>query len=138
MLTRQCNVNRLWNFFVVMVTPTLISSLKWKAYLIFMVLNFAFVALIWFVYPETSNRTLEEMDLLFAEGVEGGVAKDMEKAEGVEVVQRVEKKALGRSRIVMRSLTLEVRKRMPRVSDGSTVVGGGDEEGKRGATTYVE
>ena len=52
---------------VVMITPTLLNSLKWKGYLIFMVLNFAFVPLVYFCYPETSNLTLEEIDGLFLE-----------------------------------------------------------------------
>jgi MFS family permease len=57
--------NWIWNFFVVMVTPTLLTNLKWKGYLIFMCLNFAFVPLVYFVYPETTNLTLEEIDWLF-------------------------------------------------------------------------
>ena len=52
---------------VVMITPTLLNSLKWKGYLIFMVLKFAFVPLVYFCYPETSNLTLEEIDWLFLE-----------------------------------------------------------------------
>jgi hypothetical protein len=46
--------NWLWNFFVVMITPTLINNLAWKGYLIFMALNFAFIPLVYFCYPETS------------------------------------------------------------------------------------
>lgn len=59
--------NWLWNFFVVMVTPTLINNLKWKAYLIFMCTNLAFIPLIYFCYPETNKLTLEEIDWLFLE-----------------------------------------------------------------------
>ncbi|KAI0170275.1 putative Myo-inositol transporter 1 [Pestalotiopsis sp. NC0098] len=59
--------NWLWNFFVVMITPTLISNLAWKGYLIFMALNFAFIPLVYFCYPETSNLSLEEIDWLFLE-----------------------------------------------------------------------
>ncbi|KAF2192873.1 putative Myo-inositol transporter 1 [Zopfia rhizophila CBS 207.26] len=60
--------NWIWNFFVVMITPTIINNLQWKAYLIFMCLNFTFVPLVFFCYPETSNLTLEEIDWLFLEG----------------------------------------------------------------------
>ncbi|KAJ4396991.1 hypothetical protein N0V93_001215 [Gnomoniopsis smithogilvyi] len=59
--------NWLWNFFVVMVTPTLLTNLAWKGYLIFMCLNFAFVPLVYYCYPETANLTLEEIDWLFLE-----------------------------------------------------------------------
>ncbi|KAI4939144.1 uncharacterized protein J4E92_000427 [Alternaria infectoria] len=62
------SANWIWNFFVVMVTPTLLDSLAWKGYLIFMALNFAFIPLIYFCYPETANLTLEEVDWLFYEG----------------------------------------------------------------------
>ncbi|RDH29745.1 general substrate transporter [Aspergillus welwitschiae] len=57
--------NWIWNFFVVMITPIIINRLQWKAYLIFMCLNFAFVPLIYFCYPETAKLTLEEIDYLF-------------------------------------------------------------------------
>lgn len=57
----------IWNFFVVMITPTIITDLQWKAYLIFMCLNISFVPLVYFAYPETANLTLEEIDWLFLE-----------------------------------------------------------------------
>ncbi|KAH1977743.1 hypothetical protein LV164_004608 [Aspergillus fumigatus] len=57
--------NWIWNFFVVMITPIIINRLQWKAYLIFMCTNFAFVPLVYFCYPETANLTLEEIDYLF-------------------------------------------------------------------------
>lgn len=48
-----------------MITPIIINRLQWKAYLIFMCTNFAFVPLVYFCYPETANLTLEEIDYLF-------------------------------------------------------------------------
>ncbi|OOF90233.1 hypothetical protein ASPCADRAFT_157188 [Aspergillus carbonarius ITEM 5010] len=57
--------NWIWNFFVVMITPVIINRLQWKAYLIFMCTNFAFVPLVYFCYPETARLTLEEIDYLF-------------------------------------------------------------------------
>ncbi|KAJ4377745.1 hypothetical protein N0V83_000575 [Neocucurbitaria cava] len=62
------SANWIWNFFVVMITPILLNSLAWKGYLIFMILNFSFIPLVFFCYPETSNLTLEEVDWLFYEG----------------------------------------------------------------------
>lgn len=60
--------NWLWNFVVVMITPTLIDRLQWKAYIIFMCTNLSFIPLVYFCYPETTNLTLEEVDYLFIDG----------------------------------------------------------------------
>ncbi|GAB7344858.1 hypothetical protein MBLNU457_3305t1 [Dothideomycetes sp. NU457] len=59
--------NWLWNFVIVMITPVIINKLQWKAYLIFMCTNLAFVPLVYFCYPETANLTLEEIDHLFTQ-----------------------------------------------------------------------
>lgn len=50
-----------------MITPVIISHLQWKAYLIFMCTNLAFIPLIYFFYPETANLTLEEIDYLYTQ-----------------------------------------------------------------------
>ena len=60
--------NWLWNFFIVMITPVLIDSIGWGTYLFFAVLNALFFPFIYFMYPETSGRSLEEIDLIFAKG----------------------------------------------------------------------
>uniref|UniRef100_A0A8H7K4U4 Major facilitator superfamily (MFS) profile domain-containing protein n=1 Tax=Bionectria ochroleuca TaxID=29856 RepID=A0A8H7K4U4_BIOOC len=60
--------NWLWNFTVVMITPVIINRLQWKAYLIFMVTNLLFVPTFYFFYPETSNFSLEDIDLVFSQG----------------------------------------------------------------------
>ncbi|KAG9829248.1 putative MFS sugar transporter, partial [Aureobasidium melanogenum] len=67
--------NWLWNFVVVMITPTLLNNLQWKAYFIFMCTNLAFVPLVYFCYPETSNLTLEEVDYLFVKEGSKGIHK---------------------------------------------------------------
>ncbi|KAL5607182.1 hypothetical protein FOBRF1_007679 [Fusarium oxysporum] len=72
--------NWLWNFTVVMITPILINRLQWKAYLIFMATNLIFVPIIFFLYPETSNLALEEVDYIFARGENTvQVARQMQK-----------------------------------------------------------
>jgi hypothetical protein len=51
-----------------MITPVLITSIGWGTYLFFAVLNALFLPVIYFFYPETSGRSLEEIDLIFAKG----------------------------------------------------------------------
>ncbi|EME40962.1 hypothetical protein DOTSEDRAFT_91026 [Dothistroma septosporum NZE10] len=76
--------NWLWNFVVVMITPTLIQNLAWKGYLIFMALNLSFIPLIYFCYPETSNLTLEEIDFLFTKDGNTGLRKFTRRAQPVQ------------------------------------------------------
>ncbi|OGM41049.1 hypothetical protein ABOM_010232 [Aspergillus bombycis] len=52
-------------FTIVMATPTMVERLAWKTYLIFMAMNVVFVPLIYFLFPETSGLTLEDIDYLF-------------------------------------------------------------------------
>ena len=56
-----------------MITPAIINKLRWKAYLIFMWTNLAFVPLVYFCYPETANLTLEEIDHLFMQPARSSV-----------------------------------------------------------------
>ncbi|RHZ69825.1 hypothetical protein CDV55_108083 [Aspergillus turcosus] len=60
--------NWLFNFTVVMITPVMIAHIGWGTYLFFAALNASFIPIIWFFYPETANRSLEEIDLIFAKG----------------------------------------------------------------------
>lgn len=48
-----------------MITPVVINRLQWKAYLIFICTNLAFIPLVYFCYPEMANLMLEEIDYLF-------------------------------------------------------------------------
>ena len=55
----------MWNFFIVMMTPILINNIGWRSYIIFTCTNAAFVPIIYFFYPETSNIYLEDIDKIF-------------------------------------------------------------------------
>ncbi|AEO53730.1 hypothetical protein MYCTH_2295444 [Thermothelomyces thermophilus ATCC 42464] len=61
-------VNWLFNFLVVMVTPIMIDSIGWGTYLFFAAVNACFIPIIYFFYPETARRSLEEIDIIFAKG----------------------------------------------------------------------
>jgi len=64
-----------------MITPVVINRLQWKAYLIFMATNLAFVPMVYFFFPETSNLGLEEIDYIFTgEGNSVSVARKMQHA----------------------------------------------------------
>lgn len=64
--------NWITNFGVVMFTPIFISASGWGCYLFFAAMNYAFIPVIFFFYPETAGRTLEEIDIIFAKAhVEG-------------------------------------------------------------------
>ncbi|KAM0543142.1 hypothetical protein ACHAPJ_012484 [Fusarium lateritium] len=63
--------NWLWNFFIVMITPVMINgtgTYGWGTYCFFAAMNAIFFPIIYFFYPETSGRSLEEIDLIFAKG----------------------------------------------------------------------
>ncbi|KAK5119974.1 hypothetical protein LTR85_007050 [Meristemomyces frigidus] len=60
--------NWLWNFTVVMFTPPFVSASPYGCYLFFAVMNALFIPIIYFFYPETAGRSLEEIDLIFAKG----------------------------------------------------------------------
>ena len=58
--------NWLSNFAVVMFTPIFINQSKWGCYLFFALINFIYIPVIYFYYPETAGRSLEEIDIIFA------------------------------------------------------------------------
>lgn len=60
--------NWLFNFTVVMITPVMVDRIHWGTYLFFAALNAVFIPIIYIFYPETANRSLEEIDLIFAKG----------------------------------------------------------------------
>ncbi|ORY68465.1 general substrate transporter [Pseudomassariella vexata] len=64
--------NWLFNFLIVMVTPIMVANIGWGTYLFFAVMNATFIPVIYFFYPETANRSLEEIDIIFAAGHEKG------------------------------------------------------------------
>lgn len=53
---------------IVMITPIMISNIGWGTYLFFALVNATFLPIIYFLYPETRRRSLEEIDIIFAKG----------------------------------------------------------------------
>ncbi|THC94652.1 hypothetical protein EYZ11_005874 [Aspergillus tanneri] len=57
--------NWIFNFMVVMITPVAFENIKYQTYIIFAVINAAIFPVVYFFYPETTRRSLEEMDRIF-------------------------------------------------------------------------
>ncbi|KAI4091216.1 MAG: hypothetical protein LQ344_004208 [Seirophora lacunosa] len=60
--------NWLFNFLIVMITPIMVANIGWGTYLFFAVVNACFLPIIYYTYPETKQRSLEEIDIIFAKG----------------------------------------------------------------------
>ncbi|OCL09725.1 sugar transporter STL1 [Glonium stellatum] len=60
--------NWIMNYMVVQVTLPGIDNLGWKFWIIWAVICFAFIPITYFFYPETANRTLEDIDRFFESG----------------------------------------------------------------------
>lgn len=54
-----------FNFLLAEVTPVGFATIDWQYYIIFAVLNAAIVPTVYFLFPETNGRTLEEIDEIF-------------------------------------------------------------------------
>ncbi|KAF9889534.1 hypothetical protein FE257_007244 [Aspergillus nanangensis] len=54
-----------FNFLLAEVTPVGFNTIDWQYYIIFAVLNAAIVPTVYFFFPETNGRTLEEIDEIF-------------------------------------------------------------------------
>jgi hypothetical protein len=72
------------------VTPTMVASIGWKTYLVFAIFNACFIPIIYFYYPETAGRSLEEIDIVFARAYVNGespvhVARNMPRMNDAEV-----------------------------------------------------
>ncbi|KAF7561967.1 hypothetical protein G7046_g2188 [Stylonectria norvegica] len=62
--------NWIFNFMVVMITPVAFNNIGYQTYIIFAVINAFMVPSVYFFFPETAYRSLEEMDTIF-HGVSG-------------------------------------------------------------------
>ncbi|KAM3416982.1 hypothetical protein BST61_g8567 [Cercospora zeina] len=57
--------NWIFNFMVVMVTPVAFANIEYNTYTVFAVINAFMVPCVYFFFPETAYRSLEEMDEIF-------------------------------------------------------------------------
>lgn len=66
--------NWLSNFLIVMITPPAFANLEYRTYIMFAVFNAAIIPCVYFFFPETAKRSLEEIDLYFARAHHEGVS----------------------------------------------------------------
>ncbi|KAK6003893.1 hypothetical protein QM012_008743 [Aureobasidium pullulans] len=59
------SANWIFNFMVVMITPVAFDTIGYQTYIIFAAINAFIVPCVYFFYPETRLRSLEEMDDIF-------------------------------------------------------------------------
>lgn len=58
-------VSWLFNYLVAEVTPVAFNNIGWKYFIVYCCLNALFVPTIYFFFPETAGRSLEEIDQIF-------------------------------------------------------------------------
>lgn len=62
----------------------MVARIGWGTYLFFAVVNASFIPVIYFTYPETKRRSLEEIDIIFAKGwMDGRKVDGREKGMGM-------------------------------------------------------
>ncbi|KAF2742853.1 general substrate transporter [Sporormia fimetaria CBS 119925] len=92
--------NWLFNFAIVMITPVMIDGIGWGTYLFFACTNACFIPAIYFFFPETKQRSLEEIDIIFAKGYVEKMsyvraAKELPRLTDAEVQQQARQYGLG-------------------------------------------
>ncbi|KAH8690868.1 putative sugar transporter [Talaromyces proteolyticus] len=66
------------NFWFALYIPTAMDKISWKLYIIFMALCYVMATVVYFFYPESAGKTLEEMDFLFTKDRTPWVFRDPE------------------------------------------------------------
>ncbi|KAJ2809531.1 hypothetical protein H4R20_000033 [Coemansia guatemalensis] len=85
--------NWLFNFVIGLVAPILIKRITWGLDLIFAIIMFATVFIIFFFYPETKGRSLEDMEVIFSGSVWANKDKKRIKEYDETTKHHIEEKA---------------------------------------------
>lgn len=73
-------------FFNTYVNPIALDAIQWKYYIVYCVWILVEIATVWFVFPETYGRTLEELSFMFeGKEVQDKVQKNTQKVLQVEL-----------------------------------------------------
>jgi MFS family permease len=87
--------NWIFNFALSYFVPPAFENIKWKTYLIFGSLSFVMTLHTFFCFPETSQRTLEEIEAMFKNGIPTtktilGLEKDISENNDIAMVEDIE------------------------------------------------
>lgn len=80
------------NFIIGLVTPDMLSTIKWGTYIFFAVFCLLAFGFTYFFIPETKGKSLEDMDLVF-----GDNAAHIEKAHLVRIAESLRLEAQSRT-----------------------------------------
>lgn len=77
-----------------MVTPVAIETIGWRYYLVFLIISALILPVVYFGYPETMGRSLEELEMMFSEGrsIPGIVRESRKQLMGGLGLQREQEK----------------------------------------------
>ncbi|KAH7237061.1 general substrate transporter [Fusarium redolens] len=70
--------------FNVFVNPIALSAIGWKYYIVYVVLLVSYGFVIFFFYPETRGRTLEEISVIFGDAPEGLYSDELDTKQVIE------------------------------------------------------
>ncbi|KAI7886578.1 sugar transporter [Lichtheimia hyalospora FSU 10163] len=79
--------NYLMNFVIGQITPVMLDNITYGTYFFFFATNVCCNLIVYFFYPETKNRTLEEMEILFGGEEADQIAAVAERRYGIEAAQ---------------------------------------------------
>ncbi|KAI1341721.1 general substrate transporter [Xylariaceae sp. FL0016] len=85
----------LWNFIVAMVTPVAIDTIGYQYYIVFAVIAACIPVSVYFLFPETMGRNLEEIDLMFKQSPSVWATVQFAKHRPVGMPQEFDEKAGG-------------------------------------------
>ncbi|KAI1381191.1 general substrate transporter [Hypoxylon crocopeplum] len=84
-----------WNFLVAMVTPVAIYDIGWRYYIVFAAVAACVPVSVYFLFPETMGRNLEEIDLMFKQSPSAWATVKFEKSRRKGMPQDFEDKEDG-------------------------------------------